>query len=929
MYLCVLLIAKPIILMKKTFVSSIMLLAAAVQSIFAVPARPGVVKTVTQPDGSTLEVMVVGDEFRHCYLTVDRIPLMRDTEGRFCYATVDITGHAVPSQFQARDAAMRTGVEKTFVASLDTQLIGSRLFERGSMLKKSSANISAGIGLDPDDTCFPHEGDVHALVLLVEYSDVKFKVADPADYYNRFLNEEGFSDHNGTGSCRDYFMSVSTGKFRPTFDAVGPITLSRSMSYYGGNDIWGNDNNPEKMVIDACKLIDDDIDFRDYDIDGDGEVDNIYIIYAGKGEASYGTESSVWPHRWTLDAAGASLRLDGVKINNYGCCNEWDDIRPSGIGTFCHEFGHVMGLPDLYSTDYGGAERLTPDSYDVMDRGSYNNDGRTPPSYSAFERNAMGWIDLQVIDGPDAITLENINDSNTACIIPTGDKNEFFLLENRQLTGWDSHIPGHGMLIWHIDFDLSVWKNNTVNNDVNHQYVDIVEAGGRANSSNAAVLKSYPFPGTSRNTEFTDDSTPAMRTWAGAGLGLPITEIVEADGVISFNVAGGYVDLDVPQPVATSVNPGGFTLSWGAVEKALSYTVDIYAKDDTGNVLPTRFSDYSTKSTSVTVDRLAPATRYYATVSAHRGAFSSETSGEIEVLTGDADFTFAVPVVREAVSVSANGFTAVWDPVDEASGYFLTVEALRSIEPEDHKADFGTVTTSAAIPAGWEASSTKTYASSGYFGQSAPSLRFDTHGYYLATPVFDDDIMSYEFWARATGMTTDNYLEIEARAGADADWVLLDKANVLNSATGETVRSSSIPEGMRQLRITFCKNVNGNMAVDDVCVTTGGDKLFVLDGYSPKEVGNVTSYSLSGLDPGVKEYSYTVQAFAADGRKSLVSDPMKVYVAEHMGVSDGIATPVDLSVELYDLQGRRVTGDPTPGIYVRRSSSHTEKVYIR
>lgn len=906
-----------------------MLIAAAAQSIFAVPARPGVVKTVTQPDGSTLEVMVVGDEFRHCYLTADRIPLMRDAEGRYCYATVDMTGQAVPSQFQARDAAMRTGVEKTFINSLDTHLIGTKLFERGAMLKRSATNISAGIGLDPDDTCFPHEGDVHALVLLVEYSDVKFKVADPADYYNRFLNEDGFSDHNGTGSCRDYFMSVSTGKFRPTFDAVGPITLSRSMSYYGGNDIWGNDNNPEQMVIDACKIIDDDIDFRDYDLDGDGEVDNIYIIYAGQGEASYGTDSSVWPHRWTLDAAGASLRLDGVKINNYGCCNEWDDIRPSGIGTFCHEFGHVMGLPDLYSTDYGGAERSTPDSYDVMDRGSYNNDGRTPPTYSAFERNAMGWIDLQVLDGPDAITLENIHDSNTACIIPTGDKNEFFLLENRQLTGWDAHIPGHGMLIWHIDFDLSVWKSNTVNNDVNHQYVDIVEAGGRANSSNAAVLKSYPFPGTSRNTEFTDDSAPAMRTWDDKALNLPITEIEEVNGVISFNVAGGYVELAAPQPVASSVNPGGFTLSWAAVDKALSYTVDIYSKDDAGNVQPTRFSDFLTKATSVTVDRLAPATRYYATVVAHRGAFSSESSDEIEILTGDADFVFAVPVAREAVSVSTSGFTAVWDPVDGASGYYLYVEALRSIKPEEHKADFGSTTTKATIPAGWEASSTKTYASAGYFGQSAPSLRLDTHGYYLATPLFDNDIMSYEFWARSTGMTTENYLEIEARTGSDADWVLLEKINVLNSATGQTVYSASVPEGMRQLRMTYCKNVNGNLAVDDVCVTTGGDKLFALDGYSPKETGNVTSYSLSGLDPEVKEYSYTVQAVAADGRKSLVSDPVKVDMTEYMGVSDGIFVPSGQSVELYDLQGRRVTGTPAHGIYVRRNGSHAEKVYIR
>ncbi len=914
--------------MKKTLIGGMMLLAAASQSIFAVPARPGVIKTLTQPDGSTLEVTVVGDEFRHCYLTSDRIPLMRDAEGRYCYATVDVAGRAVASRFQARDAAMRTVAEKAFISTLDTQFIGTKIFERTSTMRKASTNISAGIGLDPGDTCFPHEGDVHALVLLVEYSDVKFKVPSPSDYYERFLNEEGFTDDKATGSCRDYFMSVSNGRFRPTFDVVGPITLSRSMSYYGGNDIWGNDQRPEQMVIDACKLIDDDIDFNDYDIDGDGEVDNIYIIYAGKGEASYGSESSVWPHRWTLDAAGASLRLDGVKINNYGCCNEWDDIRPSGIGTFCHEFGHVMGLPDLYSTDYGGAERATPDSYDVMDRGSYNNDGRTPPAYSAFERNAMGWIDLQVIDGPDAITLDNIADSNTACIIPTGDKNEFFLLENRQLTGWDTYIPGHGMLIWHIHFDLGVWKDNSVNNDVNHQYVDIVEAGGRANRSNAAVLKSYPFPGTSRNTEFTDDSDPAMVTWDEKTLGLPITEIEENNGLISFNVAGGYVDLATPQPVAASVNPGGFTLSWDAVAKALSYTVNIYTKDEAGNAVPTRFTDFVTESTSLTIDRLAPETRYYATVVARRGAFSSDISDEIEVLTADADFTFAVPVARAAASVSADGFTAVWDPVDGASGYLLTVEAMRTIAPEDNMADFGSSSSKALIPEGWESSSTKTYASPGYFGKSAPSLRFDTHGYYLATPVFEHDITAYEFWARATGMTTENYIEIEARTGDDAKWILIGQVHVLNSATGETVRSAALPEGMRQLRLTYCKNVNGNMAVDDICVTTGGNKLFVLDGYAPKELGNVTSHGISGLDPSVKEYSYTVQAVAADGRKSLVSDPVRVDTSGQMGVTDVVGTPAEGDVELYNMQGMRVSGIPSAGVYIRRCGSHVEKVYI-
>jgi len=916
--------------MKKLITGCLMLVAAASQSLLAVPSRPGVVKTIEQPDGTTVEVSVVGDEFRHCYVTTDQIPLMRDAEGRYCYATVDAAGCAVPSSFQARDIALRTGVEKAFIATLDKRAVGSKIFSRRQPSRAASVNISAGIGLDPTDTCFPHEGDVHALVLLVEYSDVKFKVSDPHEYYTRFLNEEGFSDDRATGSCRDFFMSVSAGKFRPVFDAVGPVTLSRGQAYYGANDpIWDSDLRPEQMLIDACNAIDDEVDFSKYDLDGDGEVDNVYIIYAGKGEASYGTADTVWPHRWTLDNANASLSLDGVKINNYGCCNEWDDIRPSGIGTFCHEFGHVMGLPDLYSTDYGDAVNATPDAYDVMDRGSYNNDGRTPPSYSAYERNAMGWIDLKVLDGPDAVTLENINDSNNACIILTGDKNEFFLLENRQLTGWDTYIPGHGMLIWHIDFDLSVWKENSVNNDVRHLYIDIEEAGGRANSSNEAVLASYPFPGTSRATEFTVDTDPALETWDGVGIDLPVTNIAEKDGIITFDVAGGYVELSTPQLSVSEVTPGGFTVSWNAVEKASKYTVNIYSKDDSGNILPTRFTDMDVEATSLVADRLAAETKYYVTVTARRGAFSSDVSDELEVTTGEADFTFAVPVALPASVVAADEFIASWQPVGGAVGYLLSVEAMRQLETVTNTNDFGNSTTKATLPDGWTSSTTKVYASKGYYGESVPSLRLDTHGHYLMTPVFNEEITGYKFWARSTGMSVDNYVEVEVRTGEDAEWQLVQEVHVLNSTNGEIVRSPELPKGMHQMRITYCKVTNGNMAVDDVAVTTGGEKWFALNGYAPKELGDVTSHSVSGLDSSITQYSYTVQAVASDGRVSLLSDPVIVRTDTPMGVVDSAVVLGDASVELYNLQGIRITGTPAPGVYIRRIGTHTDKVFVR
>ena len=216
--------------------------------------------------------------------------------------------------------------------------------------------------------------------------------------------------------------------------------------------------------------------------------------------------------------------------------NEWEGSRPDGVGTFIHEFSHVMGLPDLYATDYSTA--FTPGEWSVLDYGPYNNDGCTPPIYSIYERYALGWIEPTVIDGPATIRLDNVME-NKGCIIPTKRANEFFLLENRQQTGWDTFIPGHGMLVWHVDYNSYIWAQNTVNNNASHQYVDLEEADNiRSENTRAGDA----FPGTSKVTSFTDTTTPSMKTWTGAKLNLPITDITETDGIITFNVAGGDIN---------------------------------------------------------------------------------------------------------------------------------------------------------------------------------------------------------------------------------------------------------------------------------------------------------------------------------------------------------------------------------------------------
>lgn len=500
--------------MKKHILFGILLLAAATPTIYGRPAKPGVIKEVTQPDGSTIQVKVIGDEHFHYYTDINDQPLWPDENGRLQRVSYDKIERIAAERITPRMEQRRIASTATTYAVSDETWRGVGLF----------------------DEKFPHTGDPHTLIILVEFSDVKFTVKNPKEYYISFLNEEGFSQDKGTGSCRDYFTSVSMGQFTPYFDVYGPVTVN-SQAYYGANDRWGNDLRPEQMVIDACKALDSEIDFSQYDTNNDGAVDNIYIFYAGQGEADYGSEDTIWPHQWELSAAGKSFKLDGKTINKYGCCNEWGYNKVDGIGAFCHEFGHVIGLPDLYSystssTDY----KATPGSWDIMDSGSYNNDSRTPPSYSAFERNALGWIDLEVLSADKEYVLEQLNESNKGYIVPTNKSNEFFLFENRQKTGWDKYIPGHGMLIWHIDYNRSVWFNNSVNDKASHQYVDIEEANGKVNNLSTTTMAGYSWPGTSKKTEFSDVTTPNMLTWAGKESGLIISNISEANSVIKFKV---------------------------------------------------------------------------------------------------------------------------------------------------------------------------------------------------------------------------------------------------------------------------------------------------------------------------------------------------------------------------------------------------------
>ena len=325
----------------------------------AVPARHGFIRA-TQPDGSVIMIQKHGDEFFHWVSDSSGQIVEKDADG--FYRPVSA------SKLNARRAA----------AAIRRQAVNRA---RRSPAKTGIAS-----------------GQKHFLVILVQFSDLSFQSSTAQSDFSNLLNQNGYSVNGGTGSARDFYYDNSGGKFEPIFDVYGPVTLNNNKAYYGGNDSNGNDKKPGYAVRDACDALNSSVNFAQFDNDSDGEVDLVFMYYAGYGEADSDDEDSIWPHQWELSARGISTTLDGKKIDKYACTNELigNGDRAGtmcGIGTACHEFGHAMGLPDFYDVDYAeNGLSAAMFSFSTMDSGSYNNDGRTPPYFTVEERILLGWI---------------------------------------------------------------------------------------------------------------------------------------------------------------------------------------------------------------------------------------------------------------------------------------------------------------------------------------------------------------------------------------------------------------------------------------------------------------------------------------------------------------------------------------------------------
>ncbi|MBR5443910.1 MAG: M6 family metalloprotease domain-containing protein [Paludibacteraceae bacterium] len=506
--------------MKKLLLSTIVSIVFSSMT-YAVPARP-VWQTKTQPDGTTIQLRLAGDEFYHYW---------QDRSGNIVRCNADGYWQVLSNEAirQEGEKAMR---RKASAISQQKRAIGDRNFApRG-------------------------------LVILVNFKDASFNAANTQSAMNDLMNSDSYTYNGATGSVRQYFSDQSDGQYTPQFDVVGPVTLAKNMKTYGANDSEGNDKLPGDMIVEACSIANalHNVDFTQYDNNNDGYVDFVYVIYAGLGEADGGAENTIWPHNWDLTSAAyygnctyneSKRKFDGKIVNDYACSgeitgiyneagNKIKDVRTT-IGTIAHEFSHVIGLPDLYDIDYGQnyEDEKTPGSWHIMDGGGYNNNGNTPPNYTIFDKYFLGW---QTPTNP-GNTAQNISliaagqDGYQGYQITTGNSlvnynntNTVYYIENRQQSGWDEHLPGHGLVIWKVAYNQSAWDDNGPNDQDGTLRYTIVSASGK---TSGLGTEADPFPGTKNKT-----------SWNGVS-GKPLKNITEKNGVITLTYIS---DPDAEQP---------------------------------------------------------------------------------------------------------------------------------------------------------------------------------------------------------------------------------------------------------------------------------------------------------------------------------------------------------------------------------------------
>lgn len=550
-----------------------------------------VMLNVTQTDGKALSLVKNGDESFHYYMTLDGVAVCKNSEAQWCYAQLE-NNIQTATEVLAHNQSDRSTEEKAFADSVrsafnrDNKFLGA--FQRYGIGLKASAPVNS-------------IGEVHIPVILVQFSDLKMQAGNDSTFFSNHFNAENYTEEGGSGSVCEYFKAQSNGLFQPVFHVIGPVTLSHNKAYYGGNNNKGNDKNDQTMMNEAIDCA--TASGYDFSVLGKGtSIPCVGFVYAGYGEQSSEDKDAIWAKYiyWIEHKSGGYTFGTGFCVNEIADYDGEGD-KADGIGTFCHEFSHTLGLPDFYNTnDYSDVFGM--DYWSIMDMGQYVSSARCPVGYSSYEREYMGWLKVETLETKkQVVTLSSLagteghraykilNDADA-----TG--NEYLLLENRTESPWYSNYYGEGMLVLHVDYDRYSWTGNTLNNERKHQRMTVIPADGvltryvlqKAGGYIWAEQKDYLgdlYPGCTNNTSLTNETSPADAAYTGSFFNKKINQIKQlGDGSIQFVYMAEGI-LETPTLFqADNVETSSFSVSWAAVTNAENYLLTLMSGSDTVTV---------------------------------------------------------------------------------------------------------------------------------------------------------------------------------------------------------------------------------------------------------------------------------------------------------------------------------------------------------
>lgn len=613
----------------------------------AVPAYPLPIN-VTQPDGTTLTIRVYGDERFNYATTIDGYRL-KGVGGAYYYAD-EKNGTLMSTGILAHNAANRNADERTALSRISKGFIYQVAANRMANLAANGLQFGASVKAEemtlaaPEETPFNNGEEFHSLVILVEFNDRSFTVPSPNAAFHSMLNDEGYSSNGAIGSARDYYRDNSNNKFNPQFDVVGPFMLDRSVFDYTSNPYVLDEAD---FVVESCELAQQNgVDFSQY-TDENGMIRDVFIFYAGYNAAE-GASSCIWPARLSyIDGTPLWRSNSGASMTAAAYTSELKGTGGNvmaGIGTFCHEFGHILGWPDFYDTDYNeNGSGFNLDVFSLMASGSYVKDGRVPPAITSYERYMVGWNELTPISEAGEYTLEPMY-NDKAFVINTSNDGEFFVFEYRNgtINKWDGYLAtgysegafqiagsGSGMLIYHVDRSNNringvfpaymLWDRNQVNAYGDHECMRIVMASkiSRQNNNTLSDFGKMFFPGTDNVTEFTAGYSPNFVAWDGYSTGYELYNITENAGTnVTFEVrrleSGSIRDF--------AATPGQNNIAVSFVSP-FSDTFRIVCQEQGGEAM-----EISSTERTVNFTGLKPSTTYDISVYSEDGDTAIETT---------------------------------------------------------------------------------------------------------------------------------------------------------------------------------------------------------------------------------------------------------------------------------------------------------------